>query len=62
MRSQGDLDSLSVSESSQPLSKWQYIYLPIGENWYKRNWALVDTVAADALTLKHRAINEAHSM
>ena len=32
MRSQGDLDSPSVSDISQPLSKWHYIYIPIGEN------------------------------
>ena len=33
MRSQGDIDSVGVSDISQPLSKWQCIYLPIGENW-----------------------------
>ena len=43
---------LSVSDISQPLSKWQYIYLPIGENWNQRNRALVETVAAGALMLK----------
>ena len=57
-----DLDSLSVSDISQPLSKWQYIYLPMGENWNQQNWFLVDTVAADALMLKYRVINETHSM
>ena len=62
MRSQGDLDSLGVPDISQPLSKWQYIYLPIGENWNQRNWALDETLAADALMLKYRVINETHSM
>ena len=33
MKSQGDLDSRSVGDISQHLSKWQCIYIPIHENW-----------------------------
>ena len=55
-------DSLSMSDISQTLSKWQCIYLPIGENRNQRNWALVESVAADALMLRYRVIYETHSI